>query len=377
MRIVLIADYLDIGHGTGIRTVTEELVKHLALKKTNHTYVVVHTSPNSAPYLKNSAVVDVVLPAWPGDPRRTLTRPYQLPGLLKKYQPDIIHDLSQTGVFVWKPSWFGGMYVATTYDTAYLRVPQFYAPLTRLLNRFFVPKNLRAADHVMTISEHSRADITASYGIPKEKISVLPLGVKTGLGKASREEITDFRTRYHLTRPYFFYLGALTPHKNIRRLVEAFAASGPLMKSHDLVIAGPTIHQGSEVVAEGKMRLGDRFHYLAYLPDKDVPAAYSGAETFVFPSLYEGFGLPVLEALACGTPVVSSNAAALPEVGGKAALYFNPKDSNDITLKLEAILDTTIREQLAKAIPAQLQKYSWQHSADILHKLYKDLYENR
>jgi glycosyltransferase involved in cell wall biosynthesis len=181
------------------------------------------------------------------------------------------------------------------------------------------------------------------------------------------------RRKYHLgQQPFVLSVGTIQPRKNYRRLIQAFASLDPALT---LVIVGSKGWTYADVFAEiTRHRLDERVHILGFVADDDLPALYSAASLFVYPSLYEGFGLPVLEALACGTPVVASNQSALPEVVGEAGLLIDPENVEAMAVAMtHALNDTSLRQNLAAAGPARAGQFTWQDMAGQLLALYQKL----
>jgi glycosyltransferase involved in cell wall biosynthesis len=217
----------------------------------------------------------------------------------------------------------------------------------------------------VTVSELCREEIIENYRVPAERVVAIP----NAAGPAARP-ITEAEAKSELEqlgldrrRPYLLAVGNLQPRKNLSRLIEAFGRLIAGGLDVELVIAGPRHYQGEEVLAAGR-ELGDRVRFTGYLSDRQLAACYRCAEVFVFPSLYEGFGIPALEAMAHGVPVASSRGGALPEVCGDAALHFDAMEVDSIEDALRRILtDSELRASLIKAGHARESEFSWSRSA--------------
>ena len=234
--------------------------------------------------------------------------------------------------------------VVTLHDLGYLVFPTAHPARRRLELHLTTRWSLHAARHIIAISQATKADLVRHYGADPARITVVYHGLSPNFRPTSDPAVL---VRHGLQqsgeaapRPYFFYVGTLQPRKNLARLLDAFAnANQRLAALPDerplLVLAG---RRGwlTETIAERATALGlrDRVRLLGYVPDADLPALLSGALAFAFPSLYEGFGMPVLEAMACGTPVLTSTTSALPEVAGDAALLVDPTDTNALAAAL-------------------------------------------
>ncbi|MCL7454180.1 MAG: glycosyltransferase family 4 protein [Anaerolineae bacterium] len=263
--------------------------------------------------------------------------------------------------------------VATVHDLGYHYFPQAHTLSQNLYLRWSTRHNARSATRVLADSEATRRDLIRLYGIPEARIAVVYPGRDESLVPVHDPLLLDaVQARYGLRAPYILYLGTLHPRKNLVRLVQAFAhlqsraseTAYPLARLQ-LVLAGQKGWLYEEVFAEVK-RLGleGRVVLTGYVAGEDLPALLSGAEAFAFPSLYEGFGFPVLEAMACGVPVVCSGTSSLPEVAGDAALLVDPLDVEAIGSALFRLLtdDKLSRELVARGLE-QVQRFSWRRCA--------------
>ena len=253
------------------------------------------------------------------------------------------------------PLWQGQRFVVTVHDFIARRFGKATAPLT-LYTRYYVPQVLQQARHVIANSAATAQDAIDFCGVSGQKITVIPLAYDTD----------HFQDLALPVRPYFLYLGRHDPHKNVARIVAAFAQ---IARSTDceLWLAGtPDPRYTPQIKAQAQeYGIGDRIHHLDYVPYSGLPALINQATALVFPSLWEGFGLPVLEAMACGTPVLTSNLSSLPEVAGDAALLVNPYEVAEIASGMRAIaMDSSMRQQLKQAGLARANQFSWQQTGD-------------
>lgn len=267
------------------------------------------------------------------------------------------------------PPTFAKRKLLTVHDLSYVRVPEcFPAPLLNYLNHA-VPLSVARADVILADAASTQWDLIDVYRVPPEKIRVLYSGVEPRF----RPDVSDaskMRVRA-LTcgKPYLLSVSTLQPRKNFVRLIEAF---GKIISDFrfqisdlSLVIAGGNGWMYEQVFqAVERLGLQDRVLFPQFVDDEDLPALYAGALLFVYPSLYEGFGLPVVEAMACGAPIVSSNASSLPEVGGDAVVYFDPRDVDAIAETIRrALSDESLRNDLRARGFAQAKKFSWDQAA--------------
>lgn len=240
--------------------------------------------------------------------------------------------------------------------------------------KFFseIIQGIHPDDHVICISHSAKADLCAYRpDLSSARVHVAHLGASSAFRPCTRDEaIPEVRKKYLIPDgPYLLAIGTLVPHKNFARLVESFVTVCEREKIHDLSLvisgsAGWDMHRFTSVLEQHHLDR-NRIVLTGYTADADLPALYGGALAFVFPSLYEGFGLPVLEAMQCGTPVLCSNSSSIPEVGGDAALYFDPKNGEEISAAiLEVYQNPTLRAELAGKSLVQAKKFSWDQCAE-------------
>jgi glycosyltransferase involved in cell wall biosynthesis len=264
--------------------------------------------------------------------------------------------------------------VVTIHDMGYLHFPAAHTRQQRAYLRLSTLWSARAADHLIAISGATRDDLVRYAGARPDKISVIHHGLSERFRPVEDpERIAAARARYGIGERYFLYLGTVQPRKNLERLIEAFASAGvsnPTPQrpapSPQLVIAGKKgwLTEAIERRA-ADLGLAGRVIFTGYMPDDDVPALLSGALAFVFPSLYEGFGMPVLEAMACGAPVLTSTTSSLPEVAGDAALLADPADTAAIAAGLARLAsDPQLRGELRARGLQRAAQFTWARCAE-------------
>jgi glycosyltransferase involved in cell wall biosynthesis len=264
--------------------------------------------------------------------------------------------------------------IVTVHDLGYLYYPETHTLTQNLYLRWSTRHNARSAARVLADSEATRRDLIRRYGIASNKIRVVYPGRDPSLAPTEDPAlIADVHARYDVRGPYILYVGTLHPRKNLVRLIQAFSqllqtlAANPQPPARDvqLVLAGQRGWLYHEIFAEvRRLALEDRVILTGYVPDTHLAALLSGASAFVYPSLHEGFGLPVLEAMACGAPVVCSNTSSLPEVAGDAALLVDPLDVQELSVALHRILtDQDLRRTLVRRGFSRCELFSWQRCA--------------
>jgi glycosyltransferase involved in cell wall biosynthesis len=289
-------------------------------------------------------------------------------------------DLFHSPDFVLPPVYGRIPTLLTVHDLSFIHYPHVFPErLVSYLNQV-VPWSIGRASHILADSEATRHDLLTIWRVPPEKVSVLYSGVHERFQPVDDvRQITAVRQRYHLQDwPYLLSVGTLQPRKNYQMLIRAFA---PLAEKlpHHLVISGGKGWLYEEMLAEVERQgLADRVHFIGFVDDADLPALYSAADLFVFPSLYEGFGLPLLEAMGCGTAVLTSNSSSLPEVAGTAAQQLSPDDQAAWTDMIDTLLSDPARLQaLVRAGHSQATLFSWRESARQLLKIYQQLLANK
>ena len=272
------------------------------------------------------------------------------------------------------PAWSPVRTIVTSYDLTWHIFAHVFEPARGSQLRDVFEPGLLNADHIIAISGNTRNDIIDVYGIDPDDISVVPLAVDPDMQRASDEEIATVRDLYGLDRPYLLYAGTFFEHKNVDRLLRCYSrAFADRPDRPQLILAGPPLPRADEIVALAQtLEAAEDIRYVGYLPREDLPAVMTAALAYVFPSLYEGFGLPPLEAMACGTPVVSSMAGALRETIGDAAIAIDPTDDDMMIAALGRVIeDESTRRDLVARGYERVKLFTWQRTAEMTWAVYE------
>jgi glycosyltransferase involved in cell wall biosynthesis len=372
MRVAIDARKL---HDFGIGTYIRNLLRHLARLDTRDEYVLLcHPS-------------DMDIAAGLGPNFRTVLEPspnysfreqVHVPWVLQRERPDVYHAPHYVlPAAVRCPS------VVTIHDCIHLRFPE-YLPNrgAYVYARATMWAAARRANAILTVSEASKRDILHYCRVPSEKVVVVHNGIDERFSIVpSEEDAARVRERYQLiTHGFVLYVGNIKPHKNLVRLIEAFARlrQGPREDLKLLIIGDQISKHPALRRAVHQHKLHKHVRFLGYIPDETLSILYRLAAVFVFPSLYEGFGLPPLEAMACGAPVVTSNTSSLPEVAGDAAVLVDPYSIDSIVEGTERVLnDPAFANELRRRGPVRAREFSWEQSVAQTHGLYEAVANRR
>lgn len=296
------------------------------------------------------------------------------PVFLRGLSPDLVHiPLNRIPLFMIKP------YVVTIHDLASLLFED-HSSLRMQLRRFRFRRGLVRASRVIAVSETTKRDVEKELGVSPDRICRVYNAPDPGFSQGAGQERSRILERYQIHYPFLLYAGNIRKHKNVPRLVEAFTvvrnqlASHPQYKDLRLVIIGDTISEHPEVRQTViKCGVEHAVRFLGFVPFDTLRCFYESAASFVFPSRYEGFGLPPLEAMACGAPVVTSNVSSLPEVVGDAAMLVNPENVFDIARGIrEVLLDEELRSCLIRRGRDQAARFSWSWTARQVLEIYQE-----
>lgn len=342
---------------TGIGIYAQELIKNLLKIDKENQYVVFLRKKDYDNFpieQKNVEKVTAEIPHY------SFQEQLFLSSYLKKQNLDLVHFVNFN-----RPIYYRKPYTVMIHDLTLFYYPPVKNPIIKKMFSLVMNSTVKNASRIIVPSQWGKKDLINFLKVPEEKIEVVYEGFSSGFDpEKDQNKIREIKNKYRIKKDYLLYMGQQQPHKNLERLVEALDI---LIKkqSVQLVIAGKpnrNFHKPEEKVK--KLGLEKEVIFTGFVPEDDVAALYSGARAFVFPSLYEGFGIPPLEAMSCSVPVVSSSASCMPEILGDAAHYFDPKNPKNIAQAvLDVLSDSQIRQSLIKKGLKQIKKYNWHQTA--------------
>lgn len=365
MRIAINTRLLLKNRLEGIGWFTMETIKRLTLTHPEHEFIFIFDRPYSRDFIFSDNITPVVI----GPPARHpflfyLWFEIRIPRVLKKYKADLF--LSPDGYLSLKSS---VPQLAVIHDISFWHRPEDLPKLKGWYYNYFFPRFARKAARIATVSVYSKNDIAESFGIDPLKIDVIYDGIKEGFKPSSPQEQEFIREKYTGGVPYFLYVGALHPRKNIPGLLQAF----DLFKMKDsrqvkLIIVGGEMHKTNEIfdVLE-KMQFKSDVIFTGRIPEPELIRIYSAALALTYVPYFEGFGMPIVEAMSAGVPVICSNTTSMPEVGGDAVLYANPAKTEQIAGAMENIASShELRKELVRKGFEQKKRFTWDETAQLL-----------
>lgn len=347
----------------GVSHATQGLVNALVRLPSEHTFVLFAPNAEVAKQLPRADHVEIViLPRrrWP-----LISTHWSVAQVMRRANLDVLHGPGGT-----LPLGYHGPSVLTVHDVLILSHPEWF-PNSWFWRRVALPVSLRRANRVIASSQATADDVVKYAGIPRERVAVVALGVI--LPEAGAAELEVARRELGVERPYFLFVGTVEPRKNIARLVVAFqrfSAAHPQV-GYGLIVAGSVGWKAEESLAAIRAA-GSRVRYVGYVTPVQKRALLAGAVALVWPTLAEGFGLPVLEAMATGTPVITSKTSSLPEVAGDAALLVDPTDVGAITHAIsQVVTDEQLRQRLIAKGHVQAATFTWETAAQRTLEVYQ------
>ena len=341
-----------------------------ALPKVDSGYdYVIYARSHSVQYLEGTSAEIVDVGALPRL-RRYVWEQFELPLDLRRRRVALLHSPHYTSPLICTcPR------VVTVHDLTFFLLPERFKATRRLPYQLATRAASRFASRVIVPSESTAADLRRVLGTPAAKIAVTPEGAAAEFRPVDASQASDIASQYGLPPGYLLSLGTQEPNKNRRAIIEALAAMVAGGRDlHLAVVGGGGWRTETEREQIEQLGLTSRIHYTGYVAQEDLAAVYSAASVFLFPSLHEGFGLAALEAMACGTPVVTSNTSSLPEVVGDAALMVDPRDSNELATAIARILDEPeLAQRLREAGPMRAAGFTWEACAEKTVSVYREV----
>lgn len=291
-------------------------------------------------------------------PVRILWEQALLPWAARREGIDLLHNMAFVG-----PLASTCPFVVTVHDLSFLFYPHSFRSLRRSYLRVFARMSVRRARRVIAVSESTKHDLVKIYGISPAKIDVVHNGVDASFQPLPADQVDAFRQQRGLPDRFVLFVGTLEPRKNIVGLIEAYARL-PKERPPLVLVGGKGWFYDEIFCRVEALELTDEVHFAGFVPAEDLPLWYNAADLFVYPSMYEGFGLPPLEAMACGTAVITSTASSLPEVVGKAGQLVDPTDTDALATAMEQVLgDRDLQQQMRAAGLVQAGGFSWDKAA--------------
>ena len=287
---------------------------------------------------------------------------FDLARKLREDRPDLLHVQYTAPLFCPAPV------VATVHDVSFLHHPNYFTPFRARQLQFTVRRTIRNAARVITPSEFSKVQILKAYSLDPDKIRVMAYAVSSEFRPMPRPKASRWAAaKYNFGFPFILSVGDLQPRKNHLNLIQAFKellGAFPELPHHLVLVGKETWHSNTIRAAAKKSGLGDRIHFTGFVEDEDLRKLYGACEIFVYPSFYEGFGIPILEAMACGRAVACSNASAIPEVADSAALLFDPHSIEEMVRAIrDLIIDPELRARMERMGMQRAASFTWERTA--------------
>lgn len=357
----------------GIGVYTYQIIKNLNEIDDENKYHLIHYSKNDLDvYNHNNEIIISKNRFIKGWGSFMFWRYFTLPRKLKTYSLDMVHDPYELGPFTFSQPY---QKVITVHDLTPLIFPKLFKKMDVILHRLLLKKTIDRADKIITVSYHSKNDLIKYLNVPEDKIEVIYNGKGESFQPMNKEEIDDINKKYQLPHEFILSVGGLHPIKNIPRLLQAYNLALKDGLKHKLVIVGNPMDRSHEIFRTLKvLGIEEKVIFTGPVSEKDLVALYNAADLFVYPCLYAGFGLPPLEAMACGTPVITSNNSSLPEVVGDAGLFINPYNTKELAQSINSLLgEEKTRKKLIKKGLKRSELFKWSDTAIKTLEVYEEV----
>jgi len=373
LRIAIDAHSVGAGLG-GNESYATNLIEALAEIDPINDYTLFVTRDEAVKRFRNRWPNFVVRSSLPHTPLVRI--PLTLSAELRRHPVDVLHVQFTSPPFAPCPV------VVSIHDLSFEHLPETFNRRSRTQLRLTVRRSARSAKRVLALSEHARQDIISTYKISPERVTAIPIGTAPHFQPVTDEkELQRVRHTYGIARNYILSVGSIQPRKNLGRLAQAYARLRNRLPENELpqlVIVGKRAWLYRETLREiEQLRTGDCVIITGYVPEHDLPALYTGATCFVYPSYFEGFGLPPLEAMKCGAPVITGDRTSLPEVVGDAGLLVDPFDIDAIASAIQSIVtDSKLRSALKSRSLNRARMFDWRKTAKRTLEVYREAADN-
>jgi glycosyltransferase involved in cell wall biosynthesis len=372
MRIAIDARGVNWYSGTGIGTYTSQIIKHMLRNDINNSYLLYWWGENYKTLYNNNVSISMA-----SKKHRKFFEEQFFPQSLKSNNIDVYH-IPQNGIGM--PQKKTCNYISTIHDLIPYIMPETVGK--GYLKRFItaMPQIVQNSDTIITVSEFSKKDIIKIFNVEENKIKVTPLAAEDYFKPIDLEKSNYYiKANYNIDYNYILYIGGFSPRKNVRALLIAFSRLYKhLSKNYKILILGSANDEHSYLISLCEsLNISDKVIFTGYVPYEALPYFYNSCSVFVYPSLYEGFGLPPLEAMSCGVPVITSNISSIPEVVGDAALLINPFDTEELKNALERVLESkALSDELSTKGYNRSKMFNWEKTAAQTLKIYEESKKN-
>lgn len=371
MRIAFDARGINWYRGTGIGTYVENLIKNLILIDKLNKYVLYWSGENYEKFKNNNTIIRMASKRY-----HRFFQEYFFPKDIKKDSIDIYH-VSQNGIGLSQN--IDCLKIVTIHDLIPYIMPETVGKGYLLKFLRDMPQIISEADAIITVSEYSKKDILKFFPINPDKVFVTPLAADKIYKPLNKNDCRKYiAKKYNINSPFILYLGGFSPRKNVSSLIKAYKkVSEDIKKDIKLVICGSKKDDIENLINMNlNSKTSENIIFTDFIPNEDLPIFYNSCEVFVYPSLYEGFGLPPLEAMSCGTPVITSNTTSIPEVTDNAALLIDPLNVDMLSEKLYQVLTSDfIRKDLSNKGLNRSLEFSWIKTAENTLEVYEKIYK--
>ena len=372
MKVGFDARGINLYNGTGIGTYAQNILKHILNLDKENSYHIYWWGENYNDFSKENSKIVLT-----SKRRKSFYEEYYFPTNLNKEDVDLYH-VPQNGMGLSKNT--SCKKIITVHDLIPYTMPETVGKgyLKKFLRN--MPQLVYDADAIITVSEYSKKDILRFFPMDEKKIFVTHLAADGKYKPLDKYKCNNvLKNHYNIDTPFILYIGGFSPRKNIKSLLISFSKIYKnLDKDYKLVIVGAN-KKGTQILMDiaKDLNIDSKIIFTGFVPEDHLPILYNSCETFVYPSLYEGFGLPPLEAMCCGTPVITSNVTSIPEVVGNGGLLINPNNIDELSTSLEkTLVDTLFRKNLKKKALERASIYSWENTAKNTLKVYNSILSN-